>query len=68
MPRPVEVSGYSMTFSFEEAIRDALAQAHAKRPSPPRNPDVAVSIHVTRITARSGGNIRPGLTLTATVE
>jgi hypothetical protein len=60
-----EVTGHSATFSFDEAVHDALTQAAALYPSPPRNPDVAVTIEVTKITARSGGNILPGLYLTA---
>lgn len=58
---PVEVTGFSSTFSLEEAVQDALAQATAKLPAPPRNPDVAVDIDIKDISARSGGNIRPGL-------
>jgi hypothetical protein len=58
---PVEVTGFSSTFSLEEAVQDALAQATAKFPAPPRNPDVAVDIDIKDISARSGGNIRPGL-------
>jgi len=58
---PVEVTGFSAGFSFEEALQDALAQAAAKFPAPPRNPDVAVTVEVTKIFARAGGNIRPGL-------
>lgn len=57
----VEVTGFSSTFSLEEAVQDALAQATAKFPAPPRNPDVAVDIDIKDISARSGGNIRPGL-------
>ena len=65
---PVEVTGSSLNFSFEEAIQDALAQAAAKSPAPPRNPDIAVSIEVKSISARSGGNIRPGLFVKAVVK
>jgi hypothetical protein len=59
--KPVEVTGFSSTFSLEEAVQDALAQATAKFPAPPRNPDVSVGIDIQDISARSGGNIRPGL-------
>ncbi len=59
--KPVEVTGFSPTFSLEEAVQDALAQATAKFPAPPRNPDVSVGIDIKDISARSGGNIRPGL-------
>jgi hypothetical protein len=65
---PVQVMGYSASFSFEEALQDALAQARAKLPSPPRNPDVAVSIEITKIFARAGGNIRPGIYVTASAR
>jgi len=63
-PKPsdlIEVTGFSPTFSLEEAVQDALAQATAKLPAPPRNPDVGVSIDIKDISAGSGGNIRPGL-------
>ena len=60
----VEVTGFSPTFSLEQAVQDALAQAAAKLP--PRNPDIAVQIEIEDISARSGGNIRPGLTVRAT--
>jgi hypothetical protein len=63
--QPVEVIGFSPRFSLEEAVQDALAQAAAKIPAPPRNPDVAVSIDIEDISARSGGNIRPGLLVRA---
>lgn len=59
--RPVEVTGFSPTFSLEEAVQDALAQATAKFPAPPRNPDVAVGIDIKDISAQSGGTMRPGL-------
>ena len=58
---PVEVTGYSPTFSLEQAVEDALAKATAQFPAPPRNPDAAVEIDIKDIFARSGGNIRPGL-------
>lgn len=64
----VEVTGYSPTFSFEQAVQDALAQATAKFPVPPRNPDVAVDIDIKDIFARTGGNIRPGLFVRATAK
>src|SRR4051812_7523739 len=60
---PIEVTGYSPTFSFEDAIQDALAQATTRLPR--RNPDIAVTVEVKTIVARSGGNIRPGLLITA---
>jgi hypothetical protein len=65
---PFEVTGYSATFSYEEATKDALRQALAKLPSPPRNPDVPVSVVVTKITAVTGGFARNGLYLTATAQ
>jgi hypothetical protein len=64
-PRSIEVTGFSPTFSLEEAVQDALAQAAAKFPAPPRNPDVAIGIDIKDISARSGGNIRPGLIVRA---
>jgi len=67
-PGAVEVTGYSPTFSFEQAVQDALAQATAKFPVPPRNPDVAVDIDIKDIFARTGGNIRPGLFVRATAK
>jgi len=63
---PVEVTGFSASFSFEEAIHDALAQAAARLP--PRNPDFAVSVEVKEISARAGGNIRPGLLIKAVAK
>lgn len=65
---PVGVTGYSATFSLEEAVHDALAQAAEKFPAPPRNPDVAVEIDIKDIFARAGGNIRPGLFVRATAK
>lgn len=65
---PVEVTGYSAAFSLEQAVQDALAQAAEKLPAPPRNPDVAVEIDIKDISARSGGNIRPGLFVRATAR
>jgi len=58
---PVEVTGFSATFSLEQAVQDALTQAVAKLGGPPRNPDVAIEIDILDISARTGGNIRPGL-------
>jgi hypothetical protein len=69
IPRPhpsVEVTGFSATFSLEQAVQDALTQAIAKLGGPPRNPDVAIQIDIVDISARTGGNIRPGLTVRAT--
>jgi hypothetical protein len=63
---PVEVTGFSATFSLEQAVQDALTQAIAKLGGPPRNPDVAIQIDIVDISARTGGNIRPGLTVRAT--
>ncbi len=60
-PGELEVIGFSATFSIDEAIHDATAQALAKLPSPPRNPDVGISLDVKDISVRAGGNIRPGL-------
>ena len=64
--RPVEVTGFSATFSLEQAVQDALTQAVAKLAGPPRNPDVAIEIDILDISARTGGNIRPGLFVRAT--
>jgi hypothetical protein len=63
---PVEVTGFSATFSLEQAVQDALTQAVAKLGGPPRNPDAAIQIEIVDISARTGGNIRPGLTVRAT--
>ena len=63
---PIEVTGFSATFSLEQAVQDALTQAVAKLGGPPRNPDVAIEIDVLDISARTGGNIRPGLFVRAT--
>jgi hypothetical protein len=63
---PVEVTGFSATFSLEQALQDALTQAVAKLGGPPRNPDAAIQIEIVDISARTGGNIRPGLTVRAT--
>jgi hypothetical protein len=60
-PGPIEVTGFSPTFSLEQAVQDALTQAVAKLGGPPRNPDVAIEIDILDISARTGGNIRPGL-------
>lgn len=65
---PVEVTGFSATFSLEQAVQDALAQAAGVFPAPPRNPDAAVEIDIKDISARSGGNIRPGLFIRATAK
>jgi hypothetical protein len=65
---PVEVTGYSPTYSLEEAVQDALAQAAVEFPAPPRNPDVAVEIDIKDIFARAGGNIRPGLFVRASAK
>jgi hypothetical protein len=65
---PVTVVGFSATFSFDGALADAMAKAHAAFPSSHRNPDVAVSVEVKTIFARSGGFIQPGLYLTATAK
>lgn len=67
-PVPFDIVGYSASFSFEEAIQDALRQALARLPAPPRNPDVPVSLLVKSTTARIAGNARPGLFVTATVQ
>jgi len=65
-PGPIEVTGFSPTFSLEQAVQDALTQAVAKLAGPPRNPDVAIEIDIRDISARTGGNIRPGLFVRAT--
>ena len=64
----VEVTGFSASFSLEQAVQDALAQAAGAFPAPPRNPDAAVEIDIKDISARSGGNIRPGLLIRATAK
>lgn len=46
---------------FAVACPTALTQAVAKLGGPPRNPDVAIEIDILDISARTGGNIRPGL-------
>lgn len=63
---PVEVTGFSATFSLEQAVQDALTQAVAKLGGPPRNPDVAIEIDILDISARTGGDIRSGLFVRAT--
>jgi hypothetical protein len=67
---PVEVTGFSPTFSLEQAVQDALAQAAGAFPAPSRNPDVAVEVEIDikDISARSGGTIRPGLSIRATAK
>jgi hypothetical protein len=60
------VTGFSATFSLEQAVQDALTQAVAKLGGPPRNPDAAIQIDIVDISARTGGNIRPGLIVRAT--
>src|SRR5258708_25048493 len=65
---PVEVTGFSPSYSLEEAILDALTKALPFFPSPPRNPDVGVAVTVKEITAVTGGYIRPGLTIKATAR
>ena len=65
-PGPIEVTGFSPTFSLEQAVQDALTQAVAKLSGLPRNPDVAIEIDILDISARTGGNIRPGLFVRAT--
>lgn len=62
----VEVTGFSATFSLEQAVQDALTQAVAKLSGPLRNPDLAIEIDIQDISARTGGNIRPGLFVRAT--
>lgn len=62
----IEVTGFSPTFSLEQAVQDALTQAVAKLAGPPRNPDVAVEIDILDISARTGGNIQQGLFVRAT--
>ncbi|HEY6043737.1 MAG TPA: hypothetical protein VIU43_02465 [Nitrosospira sp.] len=56
------VTGYSASFDFGEAIKDAISKLPPE--SPPRNPDIARKVIVTEITARSGGNIAPRLEVT----
>ena len=60
----IEVVGYSPSFSFEEAMQDALDQA-TKAQGPPRLPDYATVIEVKSIVGRKGGNIRQGLLIKA---
>jgi hypothetical protein len=63
MVSPVEILGYSSTFSYEDALQDAIGQARAKLP--PRNPDIGIRVDVVQVYASVGGNIRPGLFLKA---
>jgi hypothetical protein len=56
---PVEVIGYSPTFSFEQAVEDAMSQVIAR--IPPNRPDAAVELDIKDIFARTGHIIRPGL-------
>ena len=65
---PVDVTGFSGSYSFEEAIQDALTQALTRFPTPPRHPDVPVTVTVKEISAIAGGNFRPGLTIKATAK
>jgi len=65
---PVEVTGFSSSYSFEEAILDALTKVVPFFPSPPRHPDVGVSVAVKEISAVTGGYIRSGLTIKATAR
>ena len=64
----VEVIGYSLAYSFEEAMHDAINQARARFPAPPRNPDVGVRVEVIQIYSSAGGNIRPGLFIKAKAQ
>jgi hypothetical protein len=63
-----EVLGYSNSYSFDEAVHDALAKAKALFPPSPPNPDASVSIEVTKITASSGGSMVAGLYVTAVAK
>jgi len=53
------VTGHSKTFSFEEAIKDALS----KMPKP-AHPDVAKVAEVILIRAVESGHMAPGLYIT----
>jgi hypothetical protein len=64
-PAPVEVTGFSPTFSMAQAVEDALTQAVAKL-GDSHSPDAAIVIDILDITARRGGNIRQGLFVRAT--
>jgi hypothetical protein len=58
-PAPIEVIGYSPTFSFEQAVEDALSQVIAR--IPPNHGDAAVELDIKDIFARTGHILRPGL-------
>ena len=64
---PAEIIGFSETFSFDEALHDAINQARAKFPAPAtRNPDVGIRVEVKEIYASVDGNMRHGLFLKTT--
>jgi hypothetical protein len=54
--------GHSKNFDFGEAIKDAIAKLPPE--PPPHNPDVGRKVIVTEISATSGGNIAPSLSVT----
>ncbi|HEX3757410.1 MAG TPA: hypothetical protein VHW23_01830 [Kofleriaceae bacterium] len=64
-PTPIEVTGFSPTFSMAQALEDALTQAVAKLGAA-HGPDAAIVIDILDITARRGGNVRQGLFVRAT--
>ena len=59
----IEGRGWSDTYSFEEALHNALSDLRSKIPPGVQNPDVGISADVFKMTAHGGGNIRPGLEL-----
>jgi hypothetical protein len=64
-PPPIEVTGFSPTFSMAQAVEDALTQVVAQL-GHSDDPDAAIVIDILDITARRGGNIRQGLFVRAT--
>ena len=66
---PAEIIGFSESFSFDEALHDAINQARAKFPAPQtRNPDVGIRVDVKEIYASVDGNMRHGLFLKTTAQ
>jgi hypothetical protein len=57
----VEGHGWSESFSFEEALHNAVADLQSKIPPLSHNPDVGIAAEVVKTIAHVGGNIRPGL-------
>jgi hypothetical protein len=59
------IVGYSESYSFEEAVNDALTKAAALDPVTPQTADHSIVIEVTKITAKAKGSMPAGLYLTA---